>query len=64
MTIMQLFENVKISGCVIIHNGKHISQTFCCCGKHPLDDINIIYRNKEIAKMIIDGNKLIIITKD
>ena len=64
MIIMQLFESMKIRGNVIICNGKHIYQTFYCCGEYALDDIDIIYRNKEIAKMIIDGNKLIIITKD
>ena len=64
MTIMQLFKSVKIRGYVVIHNGKHINQTFNCCSKYSLDDIGTIYWDKEISQMIVDGNKLIIITKD
>lgn len=63
MTIMQLFESVRIEGNVSIHYGIHISPTFYCRSKYTLDDIDIIYWDKEIIKIIARDNKLDIIIK-
>ena len=51
MTIMQLFENVKIRGCVVIYSGYNNSQTFHCNSKYPLDDIDIMYWDEEILSI-------------
>lgn len=63
MTIMQLFESVKIRGCVVIHSGYNNSQTFHCNSKYPLDDIDIMYWDEEILKMIASNNRIIITIK-
>lgn len=64
MTIMQLFESVKIRGCIVIHSGFNYSQTFYCNGKYPLDDIDIIYWDEEILNIIASNNRIIITTKN
>lgn len=64
MTIMQLFESVKIKGCVVIHSGYNNSQTFHCNSKYPLDDIDIMYWDGEILKMIASNNRIIITIKE
>ena len=65
MTIMQLFESVRIEGRVSIYCGTHVSPTFYCRSKYPLDDIGIIYWEKEIVKVVVgNDNKLNIIVKD
>lgn len=64
MTIMKLFESVRIEGHVSIHCGTHISPTFYCRSKYTLDDIDIIYWDKEIIKIVAsDDKKINIIVK-
>lgn len=63
MTIMQLFESVKIRGNVVIHRGLHYSQTFHCNSKYPLDDIDIMYWDEEVLSIITRNNEIIITIK-
>ena len=63
MTIMQIFESVKIIGGVVIHIGLHYSQTFHCHSKYPLDDIDIMYWDEEVLSIITRNNRIIITTK-